>query len=331
MIAMFRKSALACTLAATSVLLACGTAGAAPAAQYPTHSVHVVVPFPPGGSNDVIARILTQKLTQNTGQAFVVENRGGAGGNVGSGIVAESQPDGYTLLLTASPPLTSNVALYKDIPFNPTKDFAPVALIASVPIVLVANPSTGITTLKGLIAKAKAHPGTLNFGSSGNGSTNHLAGELLKHKAGIDIIHVPYKGAAPALNDLLAGHIQIMFDNLPALLPHIRAKAINAIAVAGQHRVSVLPGVPTVSEAGVPGFDASAWFGLVAPAKTPPAVLAQLRAEVETALKAPDVKKRFEDLGAQPGTLSGEAFRKFMADETSKWVEIIKISGARVN
>ncbi|VCU71445.1 Tripartite tricarboxylate transporter family receptor [Pigmentiphaga humi] len=318
-------------LLAAALLAAAAPAAIAQTASYPSKPVRIVVPFPPGGSNDVIARVLAQKLGERSGHAFVVENRGGAGGNVGSDAVAKADPDGYTLLLTASPPLTSNVALYPSMPFDPATAFAPVALVAAVPIVLVTHPSTGAKSLADLIAKAKAEPGKFNFGSSGNGSTNHLAGELLKRKAGVDIVHVPYKGAAPALNDLLAGHIPMMFDNLPALLPHIRAKSINAVAVAGAQRAKALPDVPTIAESGLAGFEASAWFGLVAPAKTPPAVLAKLQADVEAVLQAPDVKKRFENLGAEPGTLSGDAFRRFIADETTKWVEIIKVSGARAD
>jgi tripartite-type tricarboxylate transporter receptor subunit TctC len=301
---------------------------AAMAQPYPSHPVKIVVPFPAGGSNDIIARILAQKLTERNGQTFLVENRGGAGGNIGAEAVASSDPDGYTLLLTAPPPLTTNVALYKKLPFDPPKAFAPVALVASVPIVLVVHPSIGARTVKELVALARANPGTLNFGSSGNGSTNHLAGELLKSMTDIKIVHVPYKGAAPAMNDLIAGHIPMMFDNMPGVLPQVQGKFINAIAVAGASRASALPDVPTVAESGVPGFEAVSWFGLVAPAKTPAPVLAKLESEVDTILRMPDVQKRFTELGAEPGTISGKAFEKFLADETAKWSKIIQASGA---
>ena len=209
------------------VLAACAAillGGAATAQDYPSRPVKIVVPYPAGGSNDIIARIVAQKLSERSGQNFLVENRGGAGGNVGAEAVAASEPDGYTLLLTAPPPLTINAALYKSLPFDPSAAFAPVALIASVPIVLAVHPSLGVNDVKGLIALAKAKPGTINFGSSGIGTTNHLAGELLKSKAGIDIVHVPYKGAAPAMNDLIAGHIPMMFDNIPAVLPQVQAQ-----------------------------------------------------------------------------------------------------------
>jgi tripartite-type tricarboxylate transporter receptor subunit TctC len=317
-----------------SVLIVCGAVmlgGSAMAQTYPARPVKIVVPFPAGGSNDIVARVLAQKLTERNGQPFYVENRGGAGGNIGAEAVASSEPDGYTLLLTAPPPLTINAALYKDMRYDPSGAFAPVALIASVPIVLAVHPSLGINSVQELIARAKAKPGTIFFGSSGNGSTNHLAGELLKSMTAIDIVHVPYKGAAPAMNDLVAGHIPMMFDNIPAVLPQVRAKTINAIAVAGSRRASALPDVPTVAESGVPGFEASAWFGLVAPAKTPAPILAKLESDVETILKMPDVQKRFGELGAEPVAVSGADFGKFLANETTKWTKIIRESGAKVD
>ncbi len=325
-----------------SISIACGLlmlavsalimAGSALAENYPSHPVKIIVPFPAGGSNDIVARVIAQKLSErNNGQTFFVENRGGAGGNIGAEAVAGSDPDGYTLLLTAPPPLTINAALYRDLRYNPSTAFAPVGLIASVPIVLAVHPSLGIGNVKELVALAKAKPGTLFFGSSGNGSTNHLAGELLKSMTGIDIVHVPYKGAAPAMNDLIAGHIPMMFDNIPAVLPQVKGKNINAIAVAGSKRASALPDVPTVAESGVPGFEASAWFGLVAPAKTSAPVLAKLEGDIDAILKLPDVQKRFDELGAEPGTVSGAAFGKFLADETTKWTRIIRESGAKVD
>ncbi|EJN13631.1 hypothetical protein PMI42_03030 [Bradyrhizobium sp. YR681] len=315
------------------VLAACGAlllSGPVFAQDYPSRPVKIIVPFPAGGSNDIIARIVAQKLAERSGQTFIVENRGGAGGNIGAETVASAEADGYTLLLTAPPPLTINGSLYKKLPFDPAKAFAPVALIASVPIVLVVNPSVPAKNVGELIALAKAKPGTMNFGSSGMGSTNHLAGELLKGMAGIDIVHVPYRGAAPAMNDLLAGQIPFMFDNMPAVLPQVQGKAINAIAVAGAKRADALPDVPTVAET-IPGFEASSWFGLVAPAKTPAPVLAKLSGELDAILKMPDVKKRLAELGAEPGTVFGHAFGQFMADETAKWSKLVKASGATVD
>jgi tripartite-type tricarboxylate transporter receptor subunit TctC len=317
-----------------SILAACCAllfGGAAMAEPYPSHPVKIVVPYPAGGSNDIIARILAQKLTERNGQPFLVENRGGASGNIGAEAVASSDPDGYTLLLAAPPPLTTNTALYKNLKFDPSRAFAPVSLVASVPIVLVVHPSVAARTVKELVALAKAKPGTLDFGSSGNGSTNHLAGELLKSMTGIDIVHVPYKGAAPAMNDLIGGHIPMMFDNMPAVLPQVQSHVINAIAVAGANRASAMPDVPTVAESGVSGFEASSWFGLVAPAKTPAPVLAKLEGEVEAVLKMPEVQKRLTELGAEPGTISGDAFGKYLADETVKWAKIIRASGVTMD
>jgi tripartite-type tricarboxylate transporter receptor subunit TctC len=314
-----------------AILIACGLAlmsGGARAEDYPSHAVKIVVPFPAGGSNDIIARILAQKLSERTGQQFFVENRGGAGGNIGAEAVAKAGADGYTLLVTAPPPLTTNIALYKNLPFDPARDFAPIALLATVPIVLMVHPSLPVKNVQELVALAKARPGTLNFGSSGIGSTNHLAGELLKRMTGIDVVHVPYKGAAPAMNDLIAGHIPMMFDNMPAVLPQVQGGAVRAIAVAGATRASALPDVPTVAEQGVEGFEAFSWFGLIAPAKTPTPVLKSLQREVEAILKMPEVRKRLAELGAEPGAISGAEFGQFLADDTAKWTKIIQASGA---
>jgi tripartite-type tricarboxylate transporter receptor subunit TctC len=314
-----------------AVLIASGAAmmsTVSRAEDYPSHPVKIVVPYPAGGSNDIIARILARKLSEKTGQQFFVENRAGAGGNIGAEAVAKAGADGYTLLVTAPPPLTTNVALYKSLPFAPATAFAPVALLATVPIVLMVHPSLAVKNVQELVALAKAKPGMLNFGSSGIGSTNHLAGELLKHMTGIDIVHVPYKGAAPAMNDLIAGHIPMMFDNMPAVLPQVQGGSVRAIAVAGATRSSALPDVPTVAEQGVPGFEAFAWFGLVAPARTPAAVLEKLQGEVASILATPDMKARLTELGAAPGSVAGDAFRKFLADDTAKWSELIRISGA---
>jgi tripartite-type tricarboxylate transporter receptor subunit TctC len=299
------------------------------AQDYPNRPVKIVVPYPAGGSNDVIARILAQRLSEDLKQQFIVENRAGANGNVGAASVATGDADGYTLFLTAPGPLTINQSLYDKLSFDPTKDFAPVALVASVPIVLMVHPDVKAANVKDLIALAQAQPGKLNFGSSGIGSTNHLAGELLKSMAKVDIVHVAYKGAAPAMNDLVGGHIPIMFDNMPAALPQVGGNKVRALAVAGDRRAAAMPNVPTVAESGLPGFEASAWFGLVAPAKTPPAVLAKLTDAVNKALKSPDVVKRFQELGAEPGTVSGAAYGDFLQAETKKWADVIKASGAK--
>jgi tripartite-type tricarboxylate transporter receptor subunit TctC len=300
-------------------------------AGFPDHTVRIVVPFPAGGSNDVVARVMAQKLGALWGQTVIVENHGGAGGNVGANYVARSTPDGYTLLLAAPGPLAINASLYRQMTFDPAKDFAPVALVATVPIVLAVNPSVKAHSVAELIALAKAEPGKLNFGSSGNGSTNHLAGELLKSLAGIDIVHIPYRGAAPAMTDLISGHIPMMFDNMPAIRPQVAAGKIRALAVAGKTRAKAMPELPTMIEAGVPGFDATAWFGLVAPAKTPADVLKVLDESSAKVLKDPDLATRFDQLGAEPGTVTGDAFGGFLRTETEKWGKIVKESGAQVN
>jgi len=300
-------------------------------AAFPERSVRIVVPFPAGGSNDVIARLVAQSLTEQWGQPVVVENRAGAGGNVGAEVVARAPADGYTLLLAAPGPLVVNQTLYSKLNYDPAKDLKPIALIASVPIVLAVNPKVEAKSVAELIALAKAQPGKINFGSSGNGSTNHLAGELLKDLAKIEIVHVPYRGAAPAMNDLIAGHIPMMFDNMPAMKPQVAAGTVRALAVAGATRSKLFPELPTMIEAGVPGFEASAWFGLVAPAATPADVTQTIVAAVDKALKNPDMAKKFAELGAEPGTLSGDAFGDFLKSETAKWGKVVKESGAHVD
>lgn len=301
---------------------------AAPAmAAFPERAVRIIVPFPAGGSNDVIARILGQRLSEIWGQPVVVENRAGAGGNVGAEGVARAPADGYTLLLAAPGPLAINPSLFQRMNFDPLKDFAPVALAASVPIVLAVNPQVRATSVAELIALAKAEPGKLHFGSSGAGSTNHLAGELFKTLAGINIVHVPYRGAAPAMNDLVAGHIPFMFDNMPAVRPQVDGGRIRALAVAGANRSPLYPDLPTMAEAGVPGFEASAWFGLVAPAGTPAEVMKVLIDTTTAVLKEPGIVARFAELGAEPGTVSGEAFGAFLKAESEKWSGIVRAAG----
>jgi tripartite-type tricarboxylate transporter receptor subunit TctC len=301
--------------------------GAVRAAAFPDRPVHIVVPFPAGGSNDVVARFLGLKLYELWGQSVIIDNRAGAGGNIGAEAVARSAPDGYTLLLTAPGPLAVNQSLYPHLAFDPMVDFAPVALVASVQIVLAINPSVKATDVAGLIALAKAAPGSMNFGSSGYGSTNHLAGELFKKLAGIDIVHVPYRGAAPAMNDLVAGQIPILFDNMPAIQPQALAGAIRAIAVAGHSRSPLFPDLPTMAEVGVAGFEAASWFGLVAPAKTPPEVLKTLTEAVTKVLDDPDMVKKLADVGAEPGSLSGNEFGAFLHAEADKWGKLVKDAG----
>ena len=313
------------SLAAVSVALAVMLLGQpVAAATFPDHPVRIVVPFPAGGSNDVVARFLGMKLYEVWGQQVIIDNRPGAGGNIGAEMVARSAPDGYTLLLTAPGPLAVNQSLYPHLPFDPMVDFAPVALVASVQIVLAVNPEVKATNVRELIALAKHSPGKINFGSSGYGSTNHLAGELFKKLAGIDIVHVPYRGAAPAMNDLVAGQIPMLFDNMPAIQPQALAGAIRPLAVAGASRSPLFPQLPTMVEAGVPGFEASSWFGLVAPAKIPPDVMNRLTDAVMKVLRDPDLAKKLADVGAEPGSLSGGEFGAYLHSEADKWGKVVK-------
>jgi len=303
----------------------------ATAEHYPDRVVRIVNPYPPGGSVDVMARILAQKLLDNLGQQFIVENRSGGGGNTGSDYVAKAEPDGYTLLFTAPGPLTVNQTLYTKLAFDPAEDFAPIALFATAPIVLIVNPAVPANNVQELIALAKKEPGKINFASAGNGTTNHLSGELFKSRADIDIVHVPYRGAGPAMNDIVGGHVQMFFDLMPVVLPQIATGKVRALANAGAKRPSALPDVPTIAEQGLAGFDASSWYGLVAPARTPEPVLAKLRDEVAKALKAPDMIARIHELGSEPGTVFGSDFGAFMAAETRKWADVIRTSGAKAD
>ena len=301
------------------------------AQNYPDRVVRIVNPYPPGGSVDVMARLLAQKLGENLGQQFIVENRSGGGGNTGSDSVAKAEPDGYTLLFTAPGPLTVNQTLYSKLTFDPATDFAPIALFATAPIVLIVNPDVPAKNVQELIALARKEPGKINFASAGNGTTNHLSGELFKSMAKIDIVHVPYRGAGPAMNDLIGGHVQMFFDLMPVVLPQVTTGKVRALGAAGAARTSALPDVPTIAEQGVPGFDASSWYGLVAPAKTPEPVLAKLREEVAKALKTPDMVARIRELGSEPGAAFGKDFGAFMAAETKKWAEVIRASGAKAD
>ena len=304
----------------------------ASAQNYPDRVVRIINPFPPGGSVDITGRMLAQKLSDITGHQFIVENRAGAGGNTGAEGVAKSEPDGYTLLFTAPGPIVVNQTLYtKGLPFDPAKDFAPIAIFAFTPIVLMVNPGIPAKNVQELIAYAKSNPGKVNFGSAGMGSTPHLSGELFKSMTKTQITHVPYRGTGPAMNDLVGGHIQMFFDLLPGSLPQISAGRVRALANAGAKRPAALPDLPTVAEQGLPGFDSSSWVVLVAPAKTPPAVLAKLREDVAKAIASPDIAAHLRQLGSEPGTANEREVRAFLDAETKKWAEVIRVSGAKVD
>jgi tripartite-type tricarboxylate transporter receptor subunit TctC len=296
---------------------------AALAQGYPTQPVKIVVPFPPGGTTDILARLLATELTQKWGQTVLVENRAGASGTIFSEQLARMPADGYTLMLTATHHVI-NPGLYKDaIKYNTRTDFTPIAEIAVVPNVLVVNPSFPPKSVQELIQYAKANPGKVNFGSSGNGGANHLSGELFKSMAGVEMVHIPYKGAAPALNDLLGGQIPMMFDSVPGVLQHIRAGKLRALAVTSNKRSPALPDVPTIDEAGLKGFEATAWFGLYAPGNMTAGLKQKISTDVLQALQAPAVHSKFVDLGAEPGTMTQPEFAAFVEKELDKWSKVI--------
>ena len=299
------------------------------AQNYPERVVRIISPYPPGGSVDLMARVLAQKLTEVWGSSVIVEARTGAGGNTGAEFVAKSEPDGYTLLFTAPGPLVINQTLYsKGLGFNPERDFAPIALFGSTPLVMMVSNDLPASNLKEFIALAKQKPGTINYGSAGIGTTPHLTAELFKSMAGVNIVHVPYRGTGPALVDLMAGHIQVFFDLLPNSVPQIKAGKVRAIANAGPTRPESLPDLPTVAEQGLPGFSATSWWGFVGPVKMPEPVKAKLIEGTRKVLGSPDVIKHLHALSAEPGNAFGKDFAAFMAAEEKKWGEVVRVSGA---
>ena len=315
---------------ASILALAAFVLAQAPAA-YPTKPIRLVVPFPAGGATDIFAREVAKHLTEAWGQSVVVDNRPGAGGNIGSELVAKSAPDGYTLEMGTVGTHAINASLYSKMPYDHIKDFVPVILVAGVPNVLEVNPSVPVNSVQELIAYAKANPGKLNFASSGSGTSIHLSGELFKVMAGVQMTHVPYKGSAPALSDLLGGQVQLMFDNLPPSLPQIKAGKLRALAVTSSTRAPALPDVPTVAEAGLPGFEASSWFGVLAPAGTPPAIVAKLNAEIAKWLTTPEAKEKLAAVGANIASGTPEDFARHIQAETAKWAKVVKESGAKVD
>jgi tripartite-type tricarboxylate transporter receptor subunit TctC len=302
----------------------------AEAANYPDRPITVVVGFPPGGASDILARILTDKLSKLLGQPVIVDNRPGAGGNVAGELVAHAAPDGYTLLIGNNAILATNASLYSNIGFDAVKDFAPISLIGTQANVLVVNPNVPAHSLAELIALAKANPGKLNFASSGYGLAAHLAGELFKAQARIDIVHVPYKGSAPALEDVIAGQDQMMFATTSGVMGFLKNGQVRALAVTTLKRTAILPDIPTMDEAGLPGFEATTWHGLVAPAGTPPAIIDTLHGALVAALADPDVKTKLAALGVDIGPDSPAEFSAYIKAEIPKWAAIIKASGAKV-
>ena len=327
-ITVIRLRTLVALLLAAAALAAPAVAGAQ---AYPSRPVKLIVPFPPGGSLDITGRLIAQRLTDMWGQAVVVENKPGAGGNIGADFVAKSTPDGYTILLGALSTHAVNPNLYAKMPYDAVKDFAPITLIATTPNVLVVNAATPVGNVREFIAWTRANPGKLAFGSGSNGSAGHLAGELYKVDTGTDAVHIPFKGGAPATQALLAGDTQFMFDNLANAMAQVKAGKLKALAVTTAERSKLVPELPTMAEAGLPGFDISTWYGLFAPAGTPAAIIAKWNADVTRILNTPDVRAKLMADGAEPAPDTPEQFAQMIARELAKYARIIKASGAKVD
>jgi tripartite-type tricarboxylate transporter receptor subunit TctC len=311
--------AVVCTAFATAAL----------AQNFPDRPIRFVVPFPPGGGNDILARQLAPKMAESLGQPVVIDNRPGAGGNIGTELVAKAPPDGYTIVI-ASNQVTMNPWLYQKLPFDIEKDFAPVALAASVPMVLVVNPSVAAQNVKELIGLAKQQSGKLNYSTPGSGTPQHIAFEVFNHAAGVKVTHVPYKGTGPAIADLIGGQVQSAFGTMASVEPHIKAGKLRALAVATPKRSQAMPDVPTVAEAGLPGFDVSLWYSILAPAGTPRPIVARLSAEVEKALNAPDNRQRLAQQGFEVSYLSPDEMTQLMKRDLGRWEKSLKAIGLKL-
>jgi tripartite-type tricarboxylate transporter receptor subunit TctC len=298
--------------------------------SYPTKAIRIVVPFAPGGTTDIVARAVAAEMSKAYGQGVTIENRAGAGGNLGSDVVAKAAPDGYTLLVGAVSPQAINVSLYPNMPYDVMRDFEHITLVAAVPNVMEVHPSVPAKTVREFIEYAKANPGKLAYASSGSGTSIHLSAELFKTMTGVNMLHVPYKGSAPAVTDLVAGQVQVMFDNLPSSMQMIRAGKLRALGITSARRSPALPDVPTVAEAGVPGFEATSWFGMHAPAKTPRDIVTKLYSTVSASLKTPEMIERMASQGAEPVGNTPEQFSAFIREEIVKWAKVVKASGAKV-
>ena len=316
-----------CLLRAIAALAACFTC-AAFAQSYPSHPVRIIVPFAAGGPADIYARVIAEKLQASLGQPFVVEDRPGGGSLVGTEAVHQSAPDGYTLLMMSNTH-TVNESLIAKKPFELMRDFLPVAPVNYSDLVMVVHPSVPAKDLKEFIALAKAKPGALNYASSGPGTPYHMAGELFKAMAGVNIVHVPYKGSSGARTDILGGQVQMMFDAITTMAPNVEAGKVRALGTSGTKRSSVLPNVPTISEAGVPGYEATIWLGIMAPKGTPRPVIDKLNAEIRRAVQLPEVKAEWAKQGAVPMSMTPEEFEKYLLEDIQKWARIVKISGAK--
>ncbi len=329
---MKRHSLARRALLAAMAMLGAAAIPATPAVAaeaFPGKPIRLIVPFTPGGTTDILARLVAQKTGEALGQPMVVENRPGAGGNIGAEAAARSAADGYTLLMGTLGTQVTNQFIYPRMPYDSAKDFAPVTLVANSPNVLLINSTLPANSIGELIALARREPGKINYASTSTGGSPHLSGELLSMMAGVKMQHVPYKGAAPAMTDLLAGQVNLMFDNLPSALAQIQGGKIKALAVTGVKRASVLPSVPTVRESGLPDYEVNSWFGLLAPAGTPPERVRQLQQAVDKVLAMPDVRKRIQELGAEPGGEGSAAFAAQIKADTDKWARVIRSAGIK--
>jgi tripartite-type tricarboxylate transporter receptor subunit TctC len=321
-------SRLGAVLFAASIGLSPAAVRAQGSEPYPSKPVRFVLPFPPGGGTDILGRLLSERLAARLGQPVVIENRGGAGGNVGAEAAARSAPDGYTIVLVA-PSLTISPSLYKKLAYDPVKDFAPVSLVATVPNVMVTHPSVPARNLAEFIALAKKKPGAMNFGSGGSGTSNHLAGELFNIVAGVRLVHVPYKGVNLAMNDVMSGELQLVVIGIPAAAPHIKAGKLRALAVIDSKRAAALPDVPTAAEAGLPNFEVTTWYGVLAPAGTPRAIVTRLNAEIVAVMHSPEMKERLATMATEPMTSTPEEFADLIRREIAKWAGVVRTAGLK--
>ena len=306
-------------------------ASPAAAQNYPTKPIRFIAAYPPGGPSDILARLIGQKMYEDWGQPVIVEYKLGAGGNIGTDYVAKAASDGYTLLMGTSGPLAINVTLFSKLPYDPATDLAPVIHVASVPLVLVVSPSLPVKSTEDLIALLKSKPGQFNYASAGSGTPQHLTTEMFKSMAGLDVVHIPYKGAAPAIADVIGGHVPFMFDSMISSIAHVKSGRLRALAITSANRSTLLPDVPTVRESGVPNFEATAWYGVVAPAAVPKYIIAKLNNEMLKVLRLPDITQRLAEMGSDFVGGSPEEFGQFIKAEIAKWGKVVKESGAHAD
>jgi tripartite-type tricarboxylate transporter receptor subunit TctC len=326
---MYLKNLLRAGLSAA--LLLSSAAGVHAEAQWPSKAVRFIVPFPPGGSTDIVGRVIAEKLRESLGQPFVVDNKAGAGGTIGSDIAAQAAPDGYTMLIGTSSTHAIAPGLYSRLAYDPSRDFEPVSLIGAATVMLVTHPSVPAKSVQELIALAKAEPTRLTFASSGNGGVSHLIGEYFKSSAGIEMLHVPYKGDTPMITDLISGQVSLAFGTAVAFLPHVQKGALQALAVTNAKPSPIAPDLPTIADSGLPGFEALQWFGILVPAGTPAPIVERLNSEIVKILQMPDVRERFQAMGIEIVGNTPEQFAAFMKDEAAKWQEVVARAGVKVN